>query len=472
MVAFKDRLRHAWNVFTARDPFAYKDYGESSSTRRDIQRFTKGNKQSIMSAALTKIAMDCAGIEIKHCKVDENGRYESTVDDALNSIFNLEANKDQTGRDFVQDIVISMLDEGHVALVPIETDNNLFTNGSFGITSMRTGRIREWFPDDVRIDVYNDRTGRHQDIIMPKSKVGIIQNPLYAIMNEPNSTLQRLIRKMNLLDYIDEQSGSGKLNLLIQLPYSLRSEYHKNQASDRKNQIEEQLYNSKYGIAYIDSTEHVTQLNRPIDNNLLEQIKYLTEMFYNQIGLTKAVFDGTASEAEMLNYYNRTIEPIMAAITNEVKRKFLTKTARSQHHSIVYFRNPFKLVPVEKIADTADKFIRNEILTPNEFRAIVGYKPVDDERADQLRNPNLNEQIGAEPPPTTDEEYYDEEYPPEEYPPEEQGAPPEPQPMPQQEEVQQEPQVTVPRIDIQQLLANTPISALKNLKSKRSKNSK
>ena len=461
MVAFKDRLRHAWNVFTSKDPFSYKNLGESSSSRRDLQKFTKGNKQSIMSAALTKIAMDCAGIEIKHCIVDANDRYAYTVNDSLNEIFNLSANKDQGGRDFVQDIVMSMLDEGHVALVPVETDDNLFNNGSFGIVSMRTGRIREWFPDHVRIDVYNDKTGRHQDIIMPKDKVGIIQNPLYAIMNEPNSTLQRLIRKMNLLDYIDEQTSSGKLNLLIQLPYSLRTEYHKNQAKERKSEIEDQLYNSKYGIAYIDTTEKVTQLNRPIENNLLDQVKYLTEMFYNQIGLTQNVFNGTASETEMLNYYSRTIEPIMAAICNEIKRKFLTKTARTRHHSVVYFRNPFKLVPVEKIADTADKFIRNEILSPNEFRAIVGYRPVDDERADQLRNPNLNEQTDTLPPPNTNEEYMDEgyaeeEYPPEEaYPQEEQAAPPPESPV--QEE-------KPPRTDIRAILA-LPMSAFKKPKS-------
>lgn len=451
MISFTDRLRHAWNVFTAKDPFSFKNLGESSSSRQDMQKFTKGNRQSIMAGALTKIAMDCAGIEIKHCLVDENDRYVTTVNDSLNMLFNLEANKDQTGRDFIQDIVISMLDEGHVALVPIETDAKLLSTNSFGITSIRTGRIKEWFPDHVRINVYNDKIGRRQDIIMPKNKVGIIQNPLYPIMNEPNSTLQRLIRKMNLLDYIDEQTGSGKLNLLIQLPYSLRTEYHKNQAQERKREIEEQLYNSKYGIAYIDTTEHVTQLNRPIENNLLDQVKYLTEMFYNQIGLTKAVFDGTANEAEMLNYYSRTIEPIMAAIVNEVKRKFLTKTARTRHHSVVYFRNPFKLVPVEKIADTADKFIRNEILSPNEFRAIVGYKPVDDERADQLRNPNLNESFDGPPPPTTNEDVmYDEEYP--------EDRAPEQQEIPVQQP--QEP----PKTDVNAILA-MPLSTLRKLNS-------
>lgn len=413
MASFKDRLRHAWNIFTAKEPI-YRDLGESSYYRKDMQKFTRANRQSVAAAALTKIAVDCASIEIRHCRVDANGRFSSTIDSSLNDIFNLEANKDQTGREFIQDIVISMLDEGCVAIVPIETDSNIFNNGAFGITSMRVAKIREWFPDEVRVNIYNDKTGNHQDIILPKSKVGIIQNPLYAIMNEPNSTLQRLIKKMNMLDYVDERNASDKLNMFIQLPYSLRTEHHKNQAKERIDDIENQLKTSKYGLAYIDATEHVTQLNRSLDNGLLEQIKYLTEMFYNQIGLTKAVFDGTASESEMLNYYSRTIEPIVAAITNEVKRKFLTKTARTQHQSIVFFRNPFKLVPVDKIADVADKFTRNAVLSANELRGIVGYKPVDDERADELRNANLNEQPDALPPPSTaedegyEEPYYDE----------------------------------------------------------------
>ena len=415
MVKFKDRLRHAWNVFTAKNPFTFKNMGNSSSSRPDISKFTRGNRQSIMSSALNKIAIDCAAIEIKHCKVDENNVYVETINSSLNKILNEEANIDQSGREFIQDVVMSMLDEGHVALVPIETNTDLFDNGTFGITSMRTGKIREWYPQYVKVNVYNELKGEREDIILPKSKVAIIQNPLYAIMNEPNSTLQRLIRKMNILDYIDEQSGSGKFNLIFQLPYTLRTEYHKNQAEERKKSIEDQLKEDKYGIAYIDSTERVTQLNRPIENNLLDQIKYLTEMFYNQIGLTKSVFDGTASEAEMLNYYSRTIEPIVAAITNEIKRKFLTKTARTQHQSILYFRNPFKLIPVDKIADIADKFTRNAILSSNELRCIVGYKPVDDERADQLRNANLNEQVGAEPPPSTREGFEEDPYSEDQY---------------------------------------------------------
>ena len=402
MGSFTNRLRHAWNVFSGKERYYGSNLGPSSASRQDLRKFSRGNRQSITASALNKIAIDCAAIDIHHCRVDIDGNFKEVIYSPLNDIFNLEANIDQTGRQFIQDVVMSMLDEGKVAIVPIETDDNLFTNGSFGICSMRTGKIKEFFPKHVRVTVYNDHTGEHEDIILPKEKVGIIENPLYAIMNEPNSTLQRLIQKMNLLDYVDEQAGSGKLNILFQLPYTLRTEYHKNQAAERKKELEDQLTNSKYGVAYIDSTEHVTQLNRPIENNLLEQIKYLTEMFFNQIGLTQNVFNGTASEAEMLNYYSRTIEPIMAAITDEVKRKFLTKTARTQGQSIMFFRDPFKLVPVDKIADIADKMTRNAILSSNELRGIVGYRPVDDDRANQLRNANLNETPGAPPPPTTD----------------------------------------------------------------------
>lgn len=429
MVSFGDRLRHAWNVFSGKDIYYNRNIGPSSTSRQDQRKFTRGNRQSIMSSALNRIAMDCASIKIYHCYTDADGKFKTAIDSPLNSIFNLEANIDQDGRSFVQDIVMSMLDEGKVALIPIEADDDILTNGSFGITSMRTGKILEFFPEHVRVSVYNEKTGYKQEITLPKSKVGIVENPLYAIMNEPNSTLQRLIQKMNLLDYIDEQAGSGKLNLLIKLPYTLRNQLHKDQAAERKIDLEDQLVNSRYGIAYIDATEQVTQLNRPIDNNLLEQIKYLTEMFYNQIGLTKSVFDGTASETEMLNYYSRTIEPIMAAICNEVKRKFLTKTARTRGQSIYFFRDPFKLVPVEKLADIADKMTRNAILSSNELRGIVGYRPVDDDRADQLRNANLNETPGAPPAPSTNPNatpyIFDEEYNyGDEYPEDEQSMPP------------------------------------------------
>lgn len=421
MDSFKDRLRHAWNIFSGKDDSYKTNLGPSSTTRHDQRKFTRGNRQSIMSSALNRIAMDCAAIKIYHCYTDQDGKFAQGIDSSLNSIFNLEANIDQSGRAFIQDIVMSMLDEGKVAIVPVETDDNIFDNGAFGITSMRTAKILEFYPEEVRVSVYNEKTGYKQDIVLPKSKVGIIENPLYAIMNEPNSTLQRLIKKMNMLDYIDEQASSGKLNMLIKLPYTLRTSYHRDQARERKADLEDQLVNSKYGIAYIDSTEQVTQLNRPVDNNLLEQIKYLTEMFYNQIGLTQNVFNGTANETEMLNYYSRTIEPIMAAICDEVKRKFLTKTARTRGQSIYFFRDPFKLVPVEKLADIADKMTRNAILSSNELRGIVGYRPVDDDRANQLRNANLNETPGAPPAPSTDpnaqqyifgEEYdYGDEYP-------------------------------------------------------------
>lgn len=426
MVSFKDRLRHAWNVFSSKDPYAYRNIGPSSTSRQDLRKFTRGNRQSIMSSALNRIALDCAAIKVYHCYVDKDDKFLQGIDSPLNSIFNLEANIDQDGRAFLQDIVMSMLDEGKVALVPIETDDNLFANGSFGITSMRTGKIVEFYPQHVRVNVYNEKTGNKEDIVLPKNRVGIIENPFYAVMNEPNSTLQRLVRKMNLIDYVDEQTSSGKLNILIKLPYTLRTEYHKNQANERKKELEDQLTNSKYGIAYVDSTEQITQLNRPIDNNLLEQIKDLTEQFYNQIGLTKAVFDGTASESEMLNYYSRTIEPIMSAICNEVKRKFLTKNARTRGQSIYFFRDPFELVPVEKIADIADKMTRNAILSSNELRGIVGYRPVDDDRADQLRNANLNETPGAPPAPSTNPEMqqmYDQEYA-DYYPEDEQSMPP------------------------------------------------
>lgn len=417
------RFKSAWNVFRNGEKRMYRNYGESSASRQDQRKLSRGNRQSIVSSPLNKIAVDCAAIKIKHCRVDADGKYLETIDDEINKIFNISANIDQTGRAFIQDIVVSMLDEGVVAIVPVETDTDLINENSFGILNMRTGKIREWFPQSVRIELYNELTGRHEDIILPKSKVGIIENPLYLVMNEPNSTLQRLIRKMNLLDNIDEKNGSGKLDLLLKLPYSLRNERHKEQAKERKQAIEDQLVNSKFGIAYIDSTEQVTQLNRPVENSLPDQIKYLTEQFYSQIGLTQNVFNGTANEAEMLNYYTRTIEPIVSAICDELTRKFLTKTARAQKQSFCFFRDPFSLVPAEKIADIADRFTRNEILSSNEVRSIVGYKPVNDERADQLRNKNLNEQFGAPPPVSTnpnaseyqdeyDEYAYDEDYPP------------------------------------------------------------
>lgn len=403
MASFIDRLQHSWNVFRGRESVSSANYGPSFYSRPDMRKFTRGNRQSITAAAYTKIAVDCAAMKVLHCRTDSDGKYIETIDDSLNKIFTTEANLDQTGRAFVQDIVMSMMDEGVVAVVPTDTNRTINDNGTFDILTMRTGKIKQWFPEHVRVDIYDATSGKHVEIVVPKRSVAIIENPLYSIMNEPNSTLQRLIKKMNILDYVDEQTGTGKLDMLIQLPYSLRSQARKDEAKDRKKEIEDQLYNSKYGIAYIDATEKVTQLNRPLENNLLKQVEDLREEFYNQLGLTKNVFNGTASEAEMLNYYSRTIEPLMSAVVDEFKRKFLTKTARSQGQSIMFFREAFKLTPVEKLADVADKFTRNAILSSNELRGIVGYRPVDDARADELSNKNINEQVDAPPPPTTND---------------------------------------------------------------------
>ena len=410
MPRFSERLAHAWNAFLNREPLGYStpNIGSSYSYRPDRPRLSRGNERSIVTAIYNRIAMDVAAINIKHVRLDQNERYVETIDSGLNYTLNTEANIDQTGREFIQDIVLSMFDEGVVAVVPTDTTLNPKVTGSYDILTMRTGKIIDWYPEHVRVRLYNQKTGHKEEIVLPKSVVSIIQNPFYSIMNEPNSTLQRLIRKLNLLDAIDEQSGAGKLDLIIQLPYTIKTEARRKQAEDRRKDIEMQLAGTKYGIAYTDATEHVTQLNRSLDNNLMKQIEYLTSMLYGQLGLTDAIFNGSAGEQEMLNYYNSTIEPILSAITNEMRRKFLTKTARSQHQSIMFFRDPFKLVPVNQIADMADKFTRNEILSSNEFRAIIGFKPVDDQRADELRNKNLNQSPDAERPPTTDDEYADE----------------------------------------------------------------
>lgn len=390
-MGFIDRLQHGWNAFMNRDPTNYRyDYGVSYASRPDRMRFTRGNERSIVTAVYNRIALDVAAINIQHCRLDENGRFISTVDSKLNNCLNLEANIDQTGKSFIQDVVMSMLDEGCVAIVPIDTTFNPEVTGSYDILTMRTGKILEWRPNTVRVRVYNDRTGNKEELILPKSTVGIIENPLFAVINEPNSTMQRLIRKLNLLDVIDEQSGSGKLDLIIQLPYVIKTEARRQQAEKRRKDIEMQLAGSKYGIAYTDGTERITQLNRSVDNNLMKQIEYLTSMLYSQLGITQSILDGTADEKTMLNYYDRTIAPIMTAIVDEMKRKFLTKTARAQSQSISFFRDPFKLVPVNDIAEIADKFTRNEIMTSNEIRQIVGMKPSDDPKADELRNSNLN----------------------------------------------------------------------------------
>ena len=384
------RFKHAWNTFFNRDPTGYQsDIGPGYYYRPDRPRFTGGNERSIITSIYNRIALDVASNTILHCKLDEDDRFVSTMDSTLNSCLNLEANIDQTGREFIQDIVVSMCDEGSVAIVPIETDLDPKTN-SYKIYSMRTGKITGWYPKHIRVSVYNEQIGRREEIILPKSTVGIIENPFYAVMNEHSSTMQRLIRKLNLLDAIDEQSGAGKLDLIIQLPYVIKSPTRRQQAEQRRKDIENQLAGSKYGIAYTDGTEHITQLNRSVDNNLMKQIEYLTSMLYSQLGITQSILDGTADEKTMLNYYTRTIEPIISAIVDEMKRKFLTKTARTQGQSIVFFRDPFKLVPVNEIAEIADKMTRNEIMTSNEIRQEIGLKPSDDPKADRLENSNLN----------------------------------------------------------------------------------
>lgn len=386
------RFKRAWNAFANRDPTPFfNSMGASYSYRPDRTRFTRGNERTIVTAVYNKIAIDVAGLDIQHCKLDENGGYISPINSGLNNCLTLEANKDQTSRSFIQDIVMSMFDEGVVAVVPIDTsDNPNFTN-SYDIYTMRVAQVLEWFPDHVRLKVYNDRTGVKEEVIVHKSNVAIIENPLFAIINEPNSVMQRLVRKLALLDSIDEQSGSGKLDLIIQLPYIIKSEARKKQADDRRKEIEHQLAGSKYGIAYTDGTEKITQLNRPVENNLMGQIEYLTNMLFSQLGITQTILDGTADEKTMLNYFNRTVEPIVSAIVDEFKRKFLTKTARSQNQSIAFFRDPFKLAPINDIAEIADKFTRNEIFTKNEIRQIVGKKPSNDPKADKLINSNITQ---------------------------------------------------------------------------------
>ena len=396
-MGIKDRLQHAWNAFANKDP-TYGSYGGYGgySYRPDRPRFSRGNERSIVTAVLNKISIDCAAINIEHVRLDDNNRFVEVMNTGLNKCLTLEANIDQTGRAFIQDAVMSLMDEGCIAIVPVETTLNPNISGGFDITNMRVGKVLEWYPDKASIRVYNEKTGQKQDIIMPKNTVSIVENPLYAVMNEPNSTMQRLIRKLNILDAIDEQSGSGKLDLIIQLPYLVRAQQRRQQAEERRKAIEDQLSNSKYGVAYTDGTEHVTQLNRSVENNLMSQIEYLTSMLYSQLGITQSVMDGTADDKTMLNYYNRTIEPILSAIVDEMKRKFLTKTARSQKQSIVFFRDPFRLVPVADLAEIADKMTRNEIMSSNEIRQIVGMKPSDDPKADELRNKNLSEPTSEE----------------------------------------------------------------------------
>ena len=390
---FTDRIKHSWNAFLNRDPtYNYRDLGGPSyGYRPDRMRFTRGNERSIVTSVYNRIALDAASIDIMHVQLDKDGRFESIRESALNECLTRNANIDQTGRAFIQDVVMSMLDEGCVAIVPVDTTINPNISNSYEINTVRTAKIVEWYPAHVKVNLYNDKTGRKEDLILPKKTVAIIENPLYAVINEPNSTMQRLIRKLNLLDVIDEQSGSGKLDLIIQLPYVIKTDARRQQAEQRRKDIEMQLSGSKYGIAYTDGTERITQLNRSVDNNLMKQIEYLTSMLYSQLGITQAILDGSADDKTMLNYYNRTIEPIVSSIVDEIQRKFLTKTAITQKQAILYFRDPFRLVPVNEIAEIADKFTRNEIMTSNEIRQIVGMKPSKDPNADELRNKNLSE---------------------------------------------------------------------------------
>lgn len=392
-MGIRDRLQHAWNAFVYNDN-TYVDpqnLGGLSTYKPDRVHFSRGVERSIVTSVYNRLALDVSSIAIKHVRLDENGRFKEEVDSGLQNCLNVEANIDQTGRAFLQDVVMSMLDEGCVAIVPVDTTIDPAKSGSYEINTMRTGKILEWYPAHVRVRVYNDKRGIHEEIVLPKSAVAIIENPLYAVINEPNSTMQRLIRKLNLLDVVDEQTSSGKLDLIIQLPYVIKTDARRKQAEERRKDIEMQLSGSKYGIAYTDGTERITQLNRPAENNLMKQVEYLTSMLYSQLGLTQSIMDGSADDKTMLNYYNRTVEPILAAITDEIKRKFLTKTARSQRQTIMYFRDPFKLTPVLDLAEIADKFTRNEIMTSNEIRQIVGMKPADDPSADELRNKNLNQ---------------------------------------------------------------------------------
>ena len=391
--SFVTRVKRGWNAFMNKDPTTtrqYDFYSYSSGTRPDRMHFSRGNEKSIVTAVFNRIAVDVAQIDIRHVRLDENDRYLEDIDSGLNNCLELEANIDQTGRAFIQDAVLSMFDEGCVAIVPVDTTSNPETTGSYDIETMRVGQITQWYPQNVKVRVYNDRTGKKEEIYMSKRAVAIVENPLYAVMNEPNSTLQRLIRKLNLLDVIDEKNSSGKLDMIIQLPYIIKTEARRKQAEERRSDIERQLSSTKYGIAYTDGTEKIVQLNRPVENNLMSQIEYLTSMLYSQLGISQGILDGTASEQEFINYTTRSLEPILSAITVEFKRKFLTKTARSQGQSVEFFKDPFQLVPVTQIAELADKMTRNEIMTSNEMRQIIGMKPSDDPEADELRNKNLN----------------------------------------------------------------------------------
>jgi len=393
-LSLTDRVKRAWNAFQAEEqsrPDFTVHEGMTYTSRPDRPMLHLGNEKSVVGAIYNRIALDVASVDIKHVRLDQNGVFKEVLATSLNECLTIDANIDQTGRALIFDTVLSMFDEGVIAVVPVDATMDIRKTGSFDVLSLRTAKIKQWRPRTLRVEVYNEDTGRHQEVDVPKNHTAVIENPFYSIMNEQNSVLKRLVHKMNTLDAIDKQSGSSKLDLIIQLPYTIKSDLRQEQADKRKKKIEEQLENSKYGIAYIDSTEHVTQLNRPVDNNLMSQIEYLTRMLYSQLGITEEVMNGTADEKTMLNYNNRTIGPILVTICEEMSRKFLTKTARSQGQSIAFFNDPFKLVPVSQIAEIADKFTRNEIMSSNEVRGIVGYRPVDDPRANELRNKNLNQ---------------------------------------------------------------------------------
>lgn len=412
----RSRLKNAWNVFTNKDD---REIGLNDSVGRlsigynsNTYGYRRGvnSERTIINAIYNRISMDVASVDIKHVRVDENGRYLETINDSLNQCFTVEANIDQTGRQLIQDAVLTMFEEGSAAIVPIDTTNNIYTNDSFDIETMRVGVPIEWYPQYVKVRLYNDRTGIQEDIMLPKTKVAIVQNPFYLVMNESGSMVQRLIRKLNLLDVVDEQSSSGKLDLIIQLPYTIKSESRREQAEKRRQMIEEQLAGSKYGIAYADSTEHITQLNRSVENNLLKQIEYLTDLVYGQIGVTPDIMNGTADEKVMTNYNSRVIEPILASLTQAMARVFLTPTARTQGQDIKYFRDPFKLLPISEIAEIADKFTRNEITSSNEIRQAIGMIPSADPKADELRNANISQSSEEAAAMYGGDQYDDEEY--------------------------------------------------------------
>ena len=400
-----DRLKHSWNAFLNPTQSMKYDYGRSSYVNPSRPRMTMGNEKSIVTAVYNRISLDVAALDIKHVLLDDtNERFKQVDDDSLNQRLTLNANKDQTARAFIQNLVLSLFDEGCVAIVPVDTSVNPKLTESYDIDSMRVAKIVNWYPDNVKVRIYDDRAGENKELMLPKSMVAIIENPFYVVMNEPNSVAKRLVRKLNLLDVVDDQSASDKLDLIVQLPGIIKTEARKKQAEDRRKNIEDQLAGSKYGIAYIDGTEKVTQLNRSVENNLMKQVEFLTSMLYSQLGISEEVLKGTADAQTMLNYYNNTVVPVINAIVDSMKWKFLTQTARTRHHSIMYFKDPFKNTPVDKIAEMTDKFTRNEIASSNEMRSVIGWKPVDDPRADELRNKNLNAEAGYQPMYTEDGE--------------------------------------------------------------------